>query len=218
MKGEVLYEEVWECRLPRRQTLEEELLTLQALAPDMIEDLHSLFKEAVTDSLANILGWDEARALVKLLAETEFESPSVVFAALDSFLHEGSQILKDAIVKEFRANVHLLLEKVKRSLYANHERASSHNRPQERHVPRLDGNKILLPKLRIPSDPRRVSRACEKGLHKIPLSSGGGTAHEWEASKEELAFWNGLARTHKDALVERQYDGCFLCNLDLEMP
>jgi len=84
----------------------------------MIEDLHSLFKEAVTDSLTSILGEDEARALVMLIAESEFESPSVVFAALDSILHEGSHILKDAVVEEFRANVHLLLEKVKRGLFA----------------------------------------------------------------------------------------------------
>jgi len=87
----------------------------------MMEDLHSLFNEAMTDSLAAILGEDEARALVMLIAETEFKSPSVVYAALDSILHEGSKILKDAIVEEFRANVHLLLEKAKRGVFAGHE-------------------------------------------------------------------------------------------------
>jgi len=218
MKGETLYEAVWECRLPRRQTLEEELLTLQALAPDLIEDLRCLFKEAVTDSLANILDEGEARTLVMLIAETEFRNPAIVFGALDSILHEGSQILRDVTVKEFRANVHLLLEKVKRGLYASHEQDRSHERLRERHVPTPDRNETQLPKVRIPRDPRRVFRACEKGLHKISLSSGYGAAHEWEASKEELAYWNGLTSTHKDALVERQYDRCFLCNLDLEMP
>jgi hypothetical protein len=94
----------------------------------MIEDLHSLFKEAVTDSFTNILGENEARALVMLIAGTEFESPPVVFAALDSILHEGSRILKDAIVEEFRANVHLLLEKVKRGSFAGHEQNRSHER------------------------------------------------------------------------------------------
>ena len=105
---------------PRRQTLEEELFTLRALAPDMIEDLPSVFKEAVTDSLTSILGEDKARAFLMLIAETEFASPSIVFGALDSILHEGSQILKDAIVKEFRANVHLLLEKVERACLLAH--------------------------------------------------------------------------------------------------
>jgi hypothetical protein len=114
MKGRTLFEEVWESRFPRRQTVEEELLDLQVLAPNMIEDLHALFKEAVTDSIANILGGNEARALTRLVAETGFENPRLFFEALDSVLHGGSRIFKDAIVEEFRVNVHLLMEKVKR--------------------------------------------------------------------------------------------------------
>jgi hypothetical protein len=115
-KARTLYEEIWECRFPKRQTIEEDLLSLQALTPDMAEDLHSLFKEAVTDSLASILGQNEARALVKQIAGTDFESPYSVFGALDSILHGGSQILRDAIVEEFRVNVHLLLEKTERKV------------------------------------------------------------------------------------------------------
>lgn len=112
-------DQVRECPSSRRQTLEEELHTLQALAPDMIEDLRSIFEEAVTDSLANILEENEARALIILMGGTEFGSPHDVFAALDSILHDGSQILKGAITGEFRASVHLLLEKVKRNLVAD---------------------------------------------------------------------------------------------------
>ncbi|MGD0318815.1 MAG: hypothetical protein ABSB56_03870 [Nitrososphaerales archaeon] len=44
MKGDTLYEAVWECRFPRRQTVEEELVALQALAPDMAEDPYFLFE------------------------------------------------------------------------------------------------------------------------------------------------------------------------------
>jgi hypothetical protein len=112
--AKTLYEEVWGCRFPKRQTIEEDLLALQILAPDMIGDLHSLFKEAVTDSLANILGQKEARVLMRRMARTNFESPYTVFAALDSILRGSSQILRDAIVEEFRVNVHLLLEKTER--------------------------------------------------------------------------------------------------------
>ncbi|MGD0478267.1 MAG: hypothetical protein ABSB29_08920 [Nitrososphaerales archaeon] len=82
----------------------------------MAEDLHSLFKEAVIDSLANILGKNEARALLRLMARTDFENPPEVFEALDSILHGGSRILRDAIVEEFRVNVHLLLEKTERKI------------------------------------------------------------------------------------------------------
>jgi hypothetical protein len=73
-------------------------------------------------------------------------------------------------------------------------------------------------KLRIPSDPRRVAQACDKWLHKTPLSFEYGAAHEWEASEEELAFWSGLNDSHKATLLERQYARCFLCSLDSEMP
>ncbi len=111
-----LYEEVWECRFPRRQTIEEDLLALQALAPDRIEDLRVLFKEAVTYSLANLLGDREARSLVRKIEETSFNSPPDLFATLDSLLHEGSKALRAAITEEFRLNVHLLLEKTQRNL------------------------------------------------------------------------------------------------------
>ena len=115
-KARTLYEDIWECRLPKRHTVEEDLLSLQALAPDMAEDLHSLFKEAVTYSLVGILGANEARALVRQIAGTDLESPYAVFETLDSFLHGGSQTLRNAIVEEFRVNVHLLLEKTERKV------------------------------------------------------------------------------------------------------
>lgn len=80
----------------------------------MAVDLYSLFKEAVTDSLANILGENEARALMRLTAGTDFGSPDQVYEALDSIFHEGAQILRKTIVEEFSTGVHLLLEKAER--------------------------------------------------------------------------------------------------------
>jgi hypothetical protein len=111
----MMYEEVWESRFPSRQTVEEELLTLQTLAPDTIEDLYHVFEETVIDSLVRILGENGATAAVILMAETNFESPSGVFAALDSIFQEGSQFLRRTIVEEFRASLHLLLEKVEKA-------------------------------------------------------------------------------------------------------
>lgn len=116
VKGRTLYEEVWECRFPRRLTIEEELLSLRELDPHLAEDLHSLFNEAVTDSLANIMEESGARALVRWMGETSFESPTKVYAALDSIFLEGSQVLKTAIAEQFRINVHQLLEKCERNL------------------------------------------------------------------------------------------------------
>lgn len=44
MKGETLYEAVWECRFPRKQAIEEEVVAPQALTPDMAEDPYFLFE------------------------------------------------------------------------------------------------------------------------------------------------------------------------------
>ena len=72
-------------------------------------------------------------------------------------------------------------------------------------------------KLRVPSDPRRTPMTCDKGLHTIHVRLENGTAHKWEVSREELEYWESLPTLHKSALIERQYEGCFVCNLDMEM-
>jgi hypothetical protein len=100
----------WKC--DRNRVLEEELRTLQAFIPDITRDILSIFEEAVTDSLWNMLPESEARALLILVGEKGFESPCDVYSALDSILRDGSQILKNAIREEFRASIHLLMEKV----------------------------------------------------------------------------------------------------------
>jgi hypothetical protein len=130
VKGKTFYEEVWECRFPKSQTVEEELFDLQALAPDMIEDLRSLFKEAVADPTVKLLGKDEAVALAKLIAETDLGNPPQVFTALDSTLHEGSRIIKDAVVEEFRVKVHQLLEKVRREIVSHGPTPNNGNSPR----------------------------------------------------------------------------------------
>ena len=118
-EGTTLYEEVWECRFPKKLTTEEVLFTLNVLDPYLAEDVHSLFSEAVTDSLANVLEESGARALMRLIGKPDFESPSEVYEVLDSILHEGSEVLKTAIVEEFRANLQLLWEKLERDLTAD---------------------------------------------------------------------------------------------------
>lgn len=101
------------------QTLEEELRTLQAVMPGITEDVRSIFKEAVTDSLWNTLSLSEARALLRLIGEGGFENPCEVYSELDSILRGGSQILKNAIREEFRTNVHLLTEKAEKGSAAD---------------------------------------------------------------------------------------------------
>jgi hypothetical protein len=78
----------------------------------MVENLPSLFKDATTESITSVLGEDEVVPFVTPLAETDFENPLIVIGVLFRILNENS-FRKDAIVEEFRFNVHLLLEKVK---------------------------------------------------------------------------------------------------------
>ena len=72
--------------------------------------------------------------------------------------------------------------------------------------------------LRITCDPRRASMPCERGIHKMPPSIENGTAREWQVSRKEHAFWGKLTAARQNSLAERQYDWCFLCGLDMEMP
>jgi hypothetical protein len=107
-----LYEEVWEGSVSKRHPIEAKAPGLQTFSLDIAEgDLLVIFKEAVTDSLANILDRNEARALLILIRGTDLGSPTKVFQALDSILLEGSKILKEAITEEFLANADLLLRK-----------------------------------------------------------------------------------------------------------
>jgi hypothetical protein len=91
-----------------RKSLEEELLALDALAPDCIRQLPRIFELAVMDSLTNILGEGEAIALSKLVGKSGLGEPNRVYTQLDLFLREGSGILKGAIQEEFRVKVHEL--------------------------------------------------------------------------------------------------------------
>jgi hypothetical protein len=110
-----LYGEVTAGHGYRRVSAEEELLTLWALDVNLADDLRSLFEEAVTDSLAEVLGTGGARTMAMLIGAKSFESPRRVSEALDAVFHEGSEVLKRTIAEEFRANLHLLCEKMKKN-------------------------------------------------------------------------------------------------------
>ncbi len=98
--------------------LERELRALRTLAPDSLDDLRSAFQEAVTDSIANLLEESAARALLRIMGDSDFQSPDEVFGALDTILGDGSLVIEGAIAEEFSGSAHLLLEKAKRHLAA----------------------------------------------------------------------------------------------------
>jgi hypothetical protein len=81
----------------KRMTAHEELLGFWTLDTYVVEDLRSLFEVAATDTLANVLGDAEARALVLLTGTKNFRSPRRLDRALDCMFPRGAEVLKEAI-------------------------------------------------------------------------------------------------------------------------
>ena len=90
------------------QTLEEEILSVNFLAPDVVSQFPSLFSDSVIDSVTNILGENSSEALIRSLGEERLMSPEETYEGLDSVFHNGSEILKAAIREDFRVRVHRL--------------------------------------------------------------------------------------------------------------
>jgi len=103
-----------------RQSMEEEMRTLQALVPGVTEEFRSMFESAAATTLARMLPKADAEALRTLIKGSASTSPYEVYSALKSIFHEGSQILIDGIREEFRVSVHLLLERVEGGFEADH--------------------------------------------------------------------------------------------------
>jgi hypothetical protein len=110
-KVETLYEEVFERRHSGVQILNV-YHPVEKEMSDIEEDIRFMFREAVADSLSNLLDPGEARAMVVLMGGTNLENPEKVYGALDSILQGGSHVLKDAIAEEFRGKVDLLKRKL----------------------------------------------------------------------------------------------------------
>jgi hypothetical protein len=89
-----------------KTSLEEDIVALNSMDPDMVVDLRSIFKEATRDASANILDEPTAQALMFHISNPNLESPYEIMTYLDSLLKEGSGILKAAIMAEFRVRVH----------------------------------------------------------------------------------------------------------------
>jgi len=102
----------WDWGWTGRNTLEDEVHILITCVPRFATVIHTIFKEAVSDSLWMALPQGEARALMLLIGESDFESPNDVYSSLDHILRDGSEVLKTMIREEFLANLSLLSEKV----------------------------------------------------------------------------------------------------------
>ena len=106
-KAGALYEELFEPTSPAVRALGW-YPTAEKDMSDIEDDIRFMFREAVADSLANLLDLSEARAMVAFMGGTSLENPERVYEALDSILQGGAHVLKDAIAEEFHAKVDLL--------------------------------------------------------------------------------------------------------------
>lgn len=107
LKAETLYVETFQA-YPSAGGVPERNVRAEVEESDIEGDLRFMFREAVADSLANLLDEREARAMVSFMGGLSLESPERVYGALDTILQRGSHVLKEAIAEEFHAKVDLL--------------------------------------------------------------------------------------------------------------
>ena len=90
------------------QTMEEEIFGLNSMVPDLKEQLPRIFSDSVVTSVMSIMGDAAGEALIRHIGEDKLTKPTLVYDSLDSFLHEGSAVVKGAILEEFRVKIHKL--------------------------------------------------------------------------------------------------------------
>ena len=89
-----------------RLTLEEEVFSLQVMAPEALRQLPELFAESVVDSATKVLGEATGEAFLRHIGDRRLSDPTEVYSRLDSYLMEGSEEMKKAIAEAFRRRVH----------------------------------------------------------------------------------------------------------------
>ena len=89
-------------------TLEEEVLSLEQLAPHTLDQLPALFAESVVAVSTKVLGETTGEAFVRCIGDGKLRDPAEVYQRLDSFLLGGSGPIREAIMGEFRNRVHRL--------------------------------------------------------------------------------------------------------------
>ena len=91
--------------------IEEELRTLNALAPELLEVLPGVFKNAVVDSIRSGMGGHDFGLVLASLSGIGPEHRLYVFRFLDSLYGEKAEELERAIDRRFQSEVRQLLRK-----------------------------------------------------------------------------------------------------------
>ena len=102
-------------------SIEEDLRTLTALAPALVEALPKLFKKAVVDSIKSGMGGKDFGLVLDSLPGIGPEHRPLVFRFLDSLYGERAGELEQAIDRRFQSEVKQLLRKLRNNEAAGHK-------------------------------------------------------------------------------------------------
>ena len=97
---------------PGIPTVEEDLLTLNAMAPDLLEHVPVLFEETVRGALSYMLGGKESGNVLAWFRGDELTNRQGVFARLASVYGERASPIQKMIDRVFGIRVHELLQQL----------------------------------------------------------------------------------------------------------
>ena len=98
--------------LPEVQNVEQDLFTLNAMAPELLEQVPFIFEGTVRESLMYMLGSKESRGVLAWFRENELASRQWVFARLVSVYGVRASPLQNMIDRVFGMRVHDLLRQL----------------------------------------------------------------------------------------------------------
>jgi len=93
-------------------SVEQDLLALNAIAPDLLEHVPVLFEETVRGSLTYMLGAKESKGVLSWFRGHELASRQEVFARLASVYGDRASPLQRMIDRVFGMRVHELLQQL----------------------------------------------------------------------------------------------------------
>jgi hypothetical protein len=92
--------------------LEEDLFTLNAIAPSLLKQVPALFEESVRESLSLMLGMKASKGAMRWFRDADLGSRPEVFERLASRYGDGASPLQIMIDQAFKRRVHELLEQL----------------------------------------------------------------------------------------------------------
>jgi hypothetical protein len=97
---------------PETQNVEQDLFTLNAIAPDLLEQVPVIFEATVRESLTYMLGSNESRGVLGWFRDNELASRQWVFSRLAAVYGERASPLQNMIDRVFGMRVHDLLRQL----------------------------------------------------------------------------------------------------------